>query len=504
MDNIFKSYSKDNLKWYNSRLDLEYLQMYSRHIQKDLLHRCDWITAISYDKSIFTYFLPELNFTNSNQKIIDISSVWLFQCGDIDSCDVSVSVASSGVKYYNFHVHISNSNGLDLSFTPLRFVEFPNNNPKAKKAEINIYGLAFRAEKISEFSIIWFLFFILFGADLFQFPKNDNDGIYNFVSNLDNETFKEYLKEYPQLLDFLMSSNGLLESFKTDLSNNIQLFSYLMSFYITRFDYCYDFFMKKGSNSIDFHRLFRGRDLKFSPYKGGSYSIPSEYQEFIKYDKKWHMDTGWLYTNENSKGVSVRCYDKQILPIILNETDFYSDYMDSKYKVWRLEFEFHSDFCCPCDKISGYDGRVSLFSELKDYTLSKRALSYLWLSQQDSIFYKKYPVVIGWDNRSYLWKYQFIKKYFNLLKQIERDKIPVSFYASKLWFDSSIIERAYSIDIEKSCEYSKYYLKNNETIKSAEIDLNKMKNKVDKLIKNHWINSPYWLDDLENLKKLLS
>jgi hypothetical protein len=51
--------------------------------------------------------------------------------------------------------------------------------------------------------------------------------------------------------------------------------------------------------------------------------------------------------------------------------------MDANYKVRRLEFEFHSDFCCPCDKISGYDGKVSLFSELKDYTLSKRALSYL-------------------------------------------------------------------------------------------------------------------------------
>ena len=32
----------------------------------------------------------------------------------------------------------------------------------------------------------------------------------------------------------------------------------------------------------------------------------------------------------------------------------------------------------------------------------------------------------------------------------------------------------------------------------------RMKNKVNKLIKKHWINSPYWLDDLEKLKKLLS
>lgn len=503
MDNIFKSYSKDNLKWYNSRLDLDYLQMYSRHIQKDLLHRCDYITAISYNKWLFQYFLPDLNFTNSNQKNIDISSVGLFQCGDIDSCSVSLSVAASGVKYYHFHIHLFNSNGLDISFSPLELIEYPNNNPNSKKAEIKIYGRSFRAEKICDFSILWFLFFLLVGAGLFVYPPCSDDFDYE-INNHNNDFMEDMLKDYPQLLDFLKSSNGVFSIFKNNLSHNIMLFSYLSEFYITRFDYCYDFFLKSGSNSIDFHRLFRGRDLKFSPYLGGSYSIPPEYENFIKYDKKWHMDTGWLYTNENSKGVSIRCYDKQIKNILENDCDFYSEYMDSKYKVWRLEFEFHSDFCCPCDKTSGYDGRVSLFSELKDYTLSKRALSYLWLSQQDSIFYKKYPVVIGWENRSYLWKYQFIKKYFNLLEQIKRDKIPVSFYAQMLWFDSSIIEKAYDVDIKKSMEYSKYYLDSKKAIKPSEIDLNNLKNKVNDLIKNHWINSPYGMDDLENLKKLLS
>ena len=73
-----------------------------------------------------------------------------------------------------------------------------------------------------------------------------------------------------------------------------------------------------------------------------------------------------------------------------------------------------------------------------------------------------------------------------------------------LWFDSSIIEKAYDVDIKKSMEYSKYYLDSKKAIKPSEIDLNNLKNKVNDLIKNHWINSPYGMDDLENLKKLLS
>ena len=79
MDNIFKSYSTDNLKWYKSKIDLEYLVKYSRNIQKDLIHRCDWITASSHNKELFQYFLKDLDFTNSNQKNIDISTIWLLE-----------------------------------------------------------------------------------------------------------------------------------------------------------------------------------------------------------------------------------------------------------------------------------------------------------------------------------------------------------------------------------------------------------------------------------------
>ena len=247
---------------------------------------------------------------------------------------------------------------------------------------------------------------------------------------------------------FFKNNNSLFDLYQKDLLSNSIIIQKLNQFYITRFDYCFDFFMKKGVNSVDFHRLFRGKDLNFTPYLWGSGEIPSEYENYINYDKRWHMDTGWLYQNKNKKGVSVRCYDKQVKLILDWQCDFYTEYMNDKYKVWRLEFEFHSDFCCPSDKKRWYNGRVYLLDELYNYTLSIRALSYLWLSQQKDIFYKKYPVVVDWDNRTYLWQYQFLKKFKNMCNQIITQNIPVSFLGEKLWlFDADFVLEAIVSDL---------------------------------------------------------
>ena len=498
MENIFRNYSKDNIKWYNSKLDLDYLQMYSRNIKSDLLHRCDYISAVSYSKDMFKWFCSNLDFTNSNQSTLDISSVDLFDCSDIDNAYITKTQLPSGVIIYDFSVHVFSSNGIDFEFKPFQFVIFPNNNSKSIKSKINIYGLAFRAEKVCKFSILWFFLYVFFGAWLYDWCPD-------FSNNLELETLlNNFSVQHSQLLDFVKSNDCVYDIFKQNLYINISILQDFLSFYITRFDYCYDFFLDKGVNCVDFHRLFRGKDLKFTPYIGGSVNIPTDYTDFIQYDKKWHMNTGWLYQNENRKGISVRCYDKQIKLIIDNQCDFYSEYMNSDYKVRRLEFEFHSDFCCPCDKTSGYDGRVSLFSELQNYDLSKRALSYLWLSCKDNIFYKKYDIVVDWENRSFNWQYKFIKKLYNMLKYIETNKVPVSFYLEKLWYNISILDNVKSIDLISSDKYKKFQLDNKKTIKDSEIYFHKLKENLQNQYDKHTLNSPLWKDQLTDLLNLLN
>lgn len=500
MDNIFKSYSEDNLKWYKSKIDLEYLQMYSRNIQKDLIHRCDFITASSHNKELFQYFLTDLDFTNSNQKNIDISSVWLFDCGDIDNLTVSVSNIW-GKIIYNFGCHLHNSNWVDFSFTPLQFVIFPNNNPKSIQSIINIYGLSFRAQQICDFSIKWLLLFIFFGADLCSFPDM-NFSWFEWLENqfnLDNFQWfiENYLSDSPALLDLLKSSNGAMDKFQINLKMNTYILKILQTYIITRFDYCFDFFMKNGVNHIDVYRLFRFKDVKFTPYPWGSDKIPDEFKNYIYYDRKWHMDTGWIKYSDNKKWVHIRTYDKQIKIIENGENDFYSDYMDNNYKVWRLEFEFHSDFTRACDKITWFDSSISLFEELEKFSLSKRALEYLWLSAKSGVFYKKYPVIVNWENRSNIWKYKFIKKFYNNLEYIINNQVPVSYFFQVYGLDSSVIEKAYNIEFRKSCELSKDIIKKNDRL------TNQLKDKINKQINNHSINSPIWINDLEKLKKRL-
>lgn len=499
MDNIFKSYSTDNLKWYKSKIDLEYLQMYSRHIQKDLIHRCDFITASSHNKELFQYFLKDLDFTNSNQKNIDISTIWLFNCGDIDSLTVSVSKIG-GKIIYNFGCHLQNSNGIDFLFTPLQFVIFQNDNPNMVQSLINIYGLSFRAQQICDFDIKWLLLFIFFGAGLCSFPDINTTFWFEWLENdfeLDN--FSEFVSNMfnKPLLDLLMSSNGIKEKFRENLKMNTYILRILQTYIITRFDYCFDFFMKKWFNHIDIYRLFRSKDVKFTPYPGGSDKIPDEFKDYIYYDKNWHMDTGWIKYSDNKKWVHIRTYDKQIKVIENGENDFYSDYMDSNYKVWRLEFEFHSDFTRSCDKTTWYDSSVSLFEELEKFSLSKKALEFLWLSEKSGVFYKKYPVVVNWENRTNIWKYKFIKKFHNNLKYIIDNQVPVSYFFQLYGLDSSLLEKAYNIEFKKSCELSKKIIYKNNKL------TNQLKNQINKQIKNHSINSPIWLDDLENLKKRL-
>lgn len=497
MENIFKNYSENNIKWYSSKIDLEYLKMYSRHIKSDLLHRCDYITAVSYSKDMFKWFCSNLDFTNSNQINLDLSSIDLFNCWDIDSASLSKTILPSWVIIYDFIVHLFSSNWIDFQFKPFQFVIFPNNNTSSIKSKINIYWLAFRAEKICNFSILWFFLYVLLGANLY-------DGCPNFSNDIDLQNLIDtFSVQHSQLLDFVKSNNCVYEIFKKNLFLNITLLQEFLSFYITRFDYCYDFFLDKWVNCVDFHRLFRGKDLKFTPYTWGSVNIPIEYQDYIQYDKKGHMNTWWLYQNDNRKWISVRCYDKQIKLILDNQCDFYSEYMNSDYKIWRLEFEFHSDFCCPCNKITWYDGRVPLFLELRDFTLSKRALSYLWLTCKDNIFYKKYNIVVDWESRSFMGQYKFIKKLKNILDYIENNKVPVSFYMEKLWFNTWILDRVKQIDFESSEKYRKFQLDNKKTIKDSEIYFHKLKENLQNQYDKHTVNSPLWKDQLSDLLKLL-
>ena len=474
--------------------------MYSRHIQKDLIHRCDFITASSHNKELFQYFLKDLDFTNSNQKNIDISTIWLFECGDIDNLTVSVSNIW-GKIIYDFACHLSNSNWVDFLFKPFQFVIFPNDNPNSVQSIINIYGLSFRAQQICDFSIKWLLLFVLFGANLCTFPDYYEwleDTEKDFIKENNTEAFQAILGDNPELLDLFKSSNGIDKEFHNNLRFNTYILWILQTYIITRFDYCFDFFMKKWVNCIDVYRLFRGKDLKYNAFPGGSDKIPDEFKNFIHFDKKWHMDTGWIKYSDNKKWVHTRCYDKQIKVIENGENDFYSDYMDSNYKVRRLEFEFHSDFTRSCDKITGYDSSISLFDELEKYSLSKKALEYLWLSVKSGIFYKKYPVIVNWENRTNIWKYKFIKKFHNNLKYIIDNQVPVSYFFQLYGLDSSLLEKAYNIEFQKSCELSKKIIEKNDRLTKQ------IKNSINKHIKKWWKNSPYWLDNLENIKKRLS
>ena len=500
MDNIFKSYSIDNLKWYKSKINLDYLQMYSRNIQKDLIHRCDFITASSHNKELFQYFLKDLDFTNSNQKNIDISSIWLFNCGDIDNFTVSVSNIS-GKIIYDFACHVSNSNWIDFLFKPFQFVVFQNDNPNSVQSIINVYGLAFRAQQICDFSIKWLLLFVLFGANLCSFPDYYDwlsDIEKDFLEENNTKGFEAILGDNPELLDLLKSSNGIAKEFHNNLRFNTYIIWILQTYIITRFDYCFDFFMKKWVNHLDIYKFFNEKDVKFTPYSWDSEDISKEFEDFIHYDKKWHMDTWWIKYSNNLKWIHIRNYDKQIKIIENGENDFYSDYMDSSLKVRRLEFEFHSDFTRACDKITWYDSSISLFNELEKYTLSKKVLEYLWLSEKTGVFYKKYPVIVNWDNRTNIWKYKFIKKFHNSLKYIIDNQVPVSLFFQMYWLDSSLLEKAYNIEFKKSCELSKKIIDKNNKL------TNQLKNQINKQIKNHSINSPIWMDDLEKLKKRLS
>jgi hypothetical protein len=125
-------------------------------------------------------------------------------------------------------------------------------------------------------------------------------------------------------------------------------------------------------------------------------------------------------------------------------------------------------------------------------------LEYLWLSVKSGIFYKKYPVIVNWENRTNIWKYKFIKKFHNNLKYIIDNQVPVSYFFQLYGLDSSLLEKAYNIEFKKSCELSKKIIEKNDKLTKQ------IKNSINKHIKKWWKNSPYGLDNLENIKKRLS
>jgi len=320
-----------------------------------VLNGCDEIKAISQGDGLKNAPCFKVsNDSNSKEKIIP----WeYFSCG----CFSNVSIVLNSCATFNLYSVIGVYEGIALNLIDFKF--YSDNS-----RQVNQNGY------ISDILIHWKAFRL----------SNIND------TNFDILTFIQELLSYE-----VKDKNSILT--RNKLSN--KYLEYLGEYYITRYDYRFDFFSKYDIQALKFRDVY-------------SASSNIKYENLVKdrYSKKIY--TGWTAWNRKNHYVYTRYYQKQVEVLDHWLEELYFDYVNFEGKVWRLEYEFGSDFTVKAR------GKHFLVDEFVDKSLEKMALEYVWLKAPEGWFSCPKSDKPPFNERSLLSKTRSFHMYWSIWKSM--------------------------------------------------------------------------------------
>lgn len=320
--NVFLKGQSVKSKFPQWRVNTGKLINYSQKCDK-VLNGCDEIKAISQGDGLKNAPCFNIsNDTNSKEKIIPGE---YFSCG----CFSSVSVVCNSCATYTLYSVNWVYEGMSLTLIDFKF--YSDNSRQVNQngfiSDIHIHWKAFRLTNIEDtnFDILNFL------QELLSFEVKDKNSI--LTKNRLSNKYLEYLGEY----------------------------------YITRYDYRFDFFCKYSLEALKFRDVY-------------SATSNMKHENLVKdrYSKKIY--TGWSAWARKNHYVYTRYYQKQVEILDHWLEDLYFDYMNFEGKVWRLEYEFGSDFTVKAR------GKHFLIDELVNHTLEDMTFEYVWIKIPEGWF----------------------------------------------------------------------------------------------------------------------
>lgn len=352
--NVFLEWQSVKSKFPQWRVNTGKLISYSENCDK-VLNGCDEIKAISQGDGLKK--APCFNVSNDTNSKDNIIPWEYFSCG----CFSSVSVILNSCATYNLYTVVWVYEGEPLNLVDFKF--YSDNSRQVNQngyiSDILIHWKAFRVSNIQE-------------------------------SNFDILTFLQELLSYN-----VKDMNEILT--KNVLSN--RFLQYLWEYYITRYDYRFDFFSK-----------YELKPLKFRDVFSASSNIKNENLVKDKYSKKIY--TWWTAWNRKNHYVYTRYYQKQVEVLDHWLEELYFDYTNYNGKVWRLEFEFGSDFTVKAR------GKHFLVDEFVDNALEKMALEYVWLKAPEWGFSCPKSAKPPFSERSLLSKTRSFHMYWSIWKSM--------------------------------------------------------------------------------------
>ena len=353
-ENVFLKWQSIKSKFPQWRVNTGKLITYSQKCEK-VLNGCDEIKAISQGDGLKNAPCFKVsNDSNSKEKIIP----WeYFSCG----CFSSVSVVLNNCTTYNLFSVIGVYEWMALNLIDFKF--YSDNSRQVNQngfiSDILIHWKAFRLSNIkdSKFDILEFL------QELLSYEVKDKNSI--LTKNRLSNKYLEYLGEY----------------------------------YITRYDYRFDFFSKYELPALKFRDVY-------------SASSNMKYENLVKdrYSKKIY--TGWTAWNRKNHYVYTRYYQKQVEALDHWLEELYFDYVNYEWKVWRLEYEFGSDFTVKAR------GKHFLIDEFIDKWLEKMALEYVWIKAPEGWFSCPKSEKPPFSERSLLSKTRSFHMYWSIWKSM--------------------------------------------------------------------------------------
>lgn len=184
---------------------------------------------------------------------------------------------------------------------------------------------------------------------------------------------------------------------------------------ITRYDYNIDFF---GSPMLPREEIIRSLKFRDSTNYG--------YKDYELGSKSTGRSDGFNSDNSHSDSCFVRCYDKKSDTTKKHKELLYSDYMNYKQDIRRLEFEFNSKFCSARGKHTINNHNILL----------QQIWEYLWLEAKTGYFSKKYELHPDLKQLTQEQKILYCKRYISLTKNIARSywrEILAHLHQQALW-----------------------------------------------------------------------
>lgn len=188
----------------------------------------------------------------------------------------------------------------------------------------------------------------------------------------------------------------------------------LENFYITRLDYCFDFFAEKGSRGLTPSDIFNRKRKHKSTYRVFNDSYAETFSFWVKnIDGSYY--TWWQYWNRKDSYVFSRFYHKQIDIKETGADMLYYEWLKYQWEVWRLEFQFGTRFCNNKDNL----GKIYFYDEFEKNILTNRVYEYVWLANQSGCYSPKYvQQQIPFDSLSKSHQMRKLNTFKNLAKTL--------------------------------------------------------------------------------------